>query len=354
MRVIFRVDGGYKMGMGHISRCIALAKYIRSVSNTKIFFVTKKFKPSIEWIKQAHFPLYRLSPEANLRGDADTTLSLLKMEENTVLITDIPQLDQRYLTYLCDNRNKSKLVCLDYVGKKNGLPGILINPTVVKKWYPRWKDKGGRRSFLGPSYWILDQAFRYYHNKRKGIKKIAQDVLVSLGGADPSELTARIIKNILKLNGRIRITVAVGPAFKKVKNLRNLIRKSNHQKITIKEETYNLARMMFEADIGILCAGFTLYEAASVGLPSLVMYKVPHQLKTASAFEQLGITRIIGSADKFNDTIFQKQLKGLIYAQTARERMSRNGKKLLDAKGPERVWQIIKSIGGSPARRDSV
>lgn len=339
MEVIFRVDGGYKIGMGHIARCVNLAKYIRSAAYAKIAFITKNFNPGIKYIKREGFPVHCLPQEISLREDGRIALEHIKEEENAVLVIDIPQIKEGYLEYIGRNKNSTRLVYLDSFGIKNNMPEVVINPSIVREWYPPKKNKCGTSYFLGPSYWILDGSYLYYHNKEKKIKKNAKKILISVGGADKDGLTARILGAVLALEENLTITVVIGPAFdSKIKKSVNVSNKT----IIVKRNMSSLAGLMFEADIGIITGGFTLYEVACVGLPSLAVCKVPHQLKTVRKFEELGITKRIGSVNRFNPELLKENLRDLIYLPSLRKNASIKGKALIDAKGSQRVWQAIK------------
>ena len=336
MLLIFRVDGGYSIGMGHISRCIVLAKYIRSNSSVKIIFVTRDFKPSIDWIKKEGFKFRTLAQEIDFITDARITAGFLKNDRG-VVITDLPRLKEKYLVTLAKNKNKFKIVCLDSFGLNESVADSIVNPSIVRTWHPLGGYKYNARYFLGPDYWILGSAFRLYHTKKKQINKKVKNVLISLGGSQTGNNISRVISSLLKFREGLKITVVIGPAFKGFK----VPKGSGDNKIVLKRNIRNLARLIFEADMGIVCAGFTLYEAACLGLPCLVMNKVAHQLETARRFEELGIAKLIGPLGKFKKSTLKKEFERLAVSQTIRQRMSRNGKELVDGRGTERVWRII-------------
>lgn len=343
MKIIFRVDGNKKTGMGHISRCVALAKYIRSVSDSKIIFVVKDSNPSINWIKQAHFSCCSLSRKISLKQDACKTLSFIGSESEAAIVTDIPRIDSRYLEYLKAGKGRFKLVCLDSYGIKKDVPHILINPTLIKGWYPKWNGSTVTRCFFGPDYWILDEAYLYYHGKKKGIENNPANLLISMGGSDAGGLTLKIINTVTSLDKNLKITAVLGPASRKNAGFSGLIRRYGKDRIRLVEKSYSLAKLMSEADIGILAAGFTLYEAAYMGLPCLAVSKVLHQLKTSFEFNKRGIAEGAGLGLKFNAPVFIRKLENIISSQKLRRKMSLKGQMLVDGKGVERVWELIKS-----------
>ncbi|MFH1202778.1 MAG: hypothetical protein V1674_07870 [Candidatus Omnitrophota bacterium] len=337
MLLIFRVDGGYSMGMGHISRCISLAKYIRSKFSVKIVFVTRDFKPSINWIKKEGFKFHTLAQEIDFITDARIMAGFLK-NDGVVVITDLPGLKEKYLLTLVKNKSKFKIVCLDSFGLNESVADAIVNPSIVRKWHPLGGYKYNTR-YLGPDYWILDSAFRLYHTKKKKINKKVKNVLISLGGSQTGNNISRVISSLLKFREGLKITVIIGPAFKGFK----VPKGCRNNKIVIKRNIRNLARLIFEADVGIVSAGFTLYEAACLGLPCLMMNKVAHQLETARRFEELGIAKLIGPLGEFKKSTLKKEFERVAASETLRQKMSRNGKELVDGRGTQRVWHIIKN-----------
>ena len=56
MSILFRCDGSVDIGMGHVVRCLTLAKYIERLHKIKISFIMKKSGHANEMIKE-FFPV---------------------------------------------------------------------------------------------------------------------------------------------------------------------------------------------------------------------------------------------------------------------------------------------------------
>ena len=89
--------------------------------------------------------------------------------------------------------------------------------------------------------------------------------MVTLGGSDTYNLTNKVIKKILSLKLDLKITVFVGPET----NLGKIIIKNKN--INYKFSVKNLENQMCFYDLIICGGGVTPFNAASQGLPSLLL-----------------------------------------------------------------------------------
>ena len=53
MNILFRCDGSLEIGMGHVVRCVALAKYLKDYYEVNIYFAMKKSELGISYVKSS-------------------------------------------------------------------------------------------------------------------------------------------------------------------------------------------------------------------------------------------------------------------------------------------------------------
>ena len=142
-KIIFRVDGGANIGMGHISRCCALADMLKD--SFKIHFYTRaNTEAIIENIKNYSDNVFTLSDAISYTEESSQWISVLDGNETVVL--DGYNFDTNYQQQV--KAKGSKLVCIDDIHAYPFVADAVINhaPGIKKERYSadRALRHGGR------------------------------------------------------------------------------------------------------------------------------------------------------------------------------------------------------------------
>jgi spore coat polysaccharide biosynthesis predicted glycosyltransferase SpsG len=99
---------------------------------------------------------------------------------------------------------------------------------------------------------------------------------------------------------------------------------------------------MVKADIAISGGGSTCWELACLGLPNIIIYVAPdNQQAIVEKLDKEGIAINLGWFRKVNETDITTTVEKLINNPDKRQKMSRNGKRLVDGKGVTKVVKIV-------------
>src|SRR5690606_31062260 len=115
---------------------------------------------------------------------------------------------------------------------------------------------------LGPEYYPIRREFVRARNFSREFNNRVIHILITMGGADPRNITWDIIKmlnNCFLCN--IDIRVIIGPQNNHYEKLREDINKLNLS-ISLIQNPRDIPELMLWADIGISSAGTTTYELA--------------------------------------------------------------------------------------------
>ena len=283
MRMLFRADGNKELGLGHIVRCLALADALKG----EITFLTKD-EEAKKLIGNRYKVIQVIDDEIRQIRDL--------VDGNALLITDFLDTDNYYISEI--KKLGIKIISIDNNTKLKRLDAdIVINANV-------FGEEGSGKYYLGPKYMILRKGFEGTH-----INNEVKSVLVIFGGTDPNDFTPRVVNALRGINVKILL-----PKFS------------------------NIIEIMKSADVAITAAGITLYELAALGVPSIVIPQVEHQEDIARAFPCINIGKFP------SDKLIREALKILMIYRPLREMFSRNGKKLVDGKGTQRVVKLINEI----------
>lgn len=182
--VVFRLDAGSKYGLGHFSRCFALAQQLLEKQIKVTFYIYG----NLDFLL-ANKLTYN---EINIHQvDSLNPLAFLNdIKKSDVLIVDSYELTDATLSKI-KNACKKLILIDDFDKEYNDEIDAVINSSISssKVKTPRYKQ------FLGLEYVLLRNDFLKpsTHHRRKGI-------LISMGGSDPKNLTSNLIDVVLSLN----------------------------------------------------------------------------------------------------------------------------------------------------------
>lgn len=338
---IYRVDGGCKIGMGHIIRSVCVTKEILLPLNIKPFFIVKCDTCVKGRLKKEGFDLCLLQHNSNIRS---VMSRVIKRINPKLILTDVPKMQhiERYEEIIKDYKMLHIVFDDLYLAKIKG--DIIIDGSMCIKKAPHTEGAAKTRYLRGSKYAVISKQFRKAR-KAKRIKKEVNSIVLSLGGSDPRHFTYKVLKGLCAVKSKLTIHVVLGPAFK-ARNADDKVlhsiagSKTANKNITLYHDTRNFADIISGSDLAIVSGGITLYETACIGVPSIIVCQTSEQNRTAEEFEKMGISINCGYRN-----IKQKEITEtvnmLMYDYEKRKNMAKRGKTLVDGKGAERIKEIF-------------
>ena len=338
MKIIFRANGSRDIGLGHIVRCLTLAEELKNRdSSSDILFIT------------GHKEGQEVIAKRGYRVVGTQTDEILQIKElggsGTLLITDFLDTDHAYMSRIKEIANL-KVICIDNNTHLKKIDAdMLINANVFDEG--ETKTIGLTRYYLGPKYVILRKEFELAHREGKKIKDNVGTILVVSGGADfaRQSLILNSVKTLRKIGEEIGVHLIIGPAFQYKNELNDLLSKTNRH-FYVSYNPPNLVDIMKSADMAITAAGITLYELATLGIPSIaipqITPKTSHQEDIARSFERYGACINLGKFPN-NELVYVETTK-LMEDKSLREQLSDNGKALVDGEGLGRTIRLISEL----------
>ena len=319
MNIAFRVDGNKTLGLGHVKRCIVIAKKLQK-NNISCIFITQ-FKEIEALLQSEGFVVFIIKKKNKL-----TQINrLLEKERCTKLIIDsknksigklLETINPQIKIILIDNFNHSSYADLLIISS-------VENP---KKHYPQ-------NSIVGIQYLLhgIDVLPKISKPKKTSI-------LVTMGGSDKYDITLKIINSFLKNPGNFDLTIVLGKFYKHEKNLLEII--SNDKRFTIIKNPPSLVPLMQKSTIGIVTFGITVYEAAICCLPLFVISHSNENTLSAKLVEKYGWINHLGKYDKINYTSIPNNVIQLTQNKIKLKKMKQACSQI-DGLGPSRVSEKI-------------
>lgn len=213
--IFFRVDGNRKIGLGHISRCLALAELLSN--DFEIVFAICEPDPQIlNFVGETVGRIVALSSANDIDQFNNELVPHLTGSEIVVL-------DGYHFTTAyecCVKRKSAAVIAIDDIPTRHFLSDGVINfcgavrtSDYSKEFYTQL--------YLGLDYVFLRSPFLRSQAKRKATGNL---LLLNMGGADPSNETKKILKEILDSGYNGEIVVVIGQSYQFKESLITLIK----------------------------------------------------------------------------------------------------------------------------------
>lgn len=294
-KIILRCDGYKEIGMGHIYHCLTLAYHL--TGHDVLFVLNKMHKEGIEKIKASFFKYKTIESDSEF-------FELLKEEKADILVNDCLDTTEEYIKNL--KGVVPKVVTIEDMGSGAKFADICINAL--------YENQTGENVVSGHKYVGLREEFLIAktHIPEKNVKNI----LVLFGGTDPSNLTKKVY-NIAKGYNNIQFTFITGIGYNANEN--GIV--SNGKNIVVKSNVKTISEYMENSDLAITSQGRTVYELASIGVPSIVLAQNERELKHEFANEKNGFINL-GLGKKVSEKEIKSTLDKLINSYEMRKELN--------------------------------
>jgi spore coat polysaccharide biosynthesis predicted glycosyltransferase SpsG/CMP-N-acetylneuraminic acid synthetase len=330
-RVLFRVDGGSRMGMGHIYRSLAIAEALRALSRAEVAFLMSggpEHEQGLIAVSRAGYPLRVMRD-----GRLETCLEHVRDFSPAILINDLPALDAAYLTAL----SRLGAATVNLVDTLDDLETTESYAQVIVALMR--EDRETPEGFYGgPAYAILREHFR---GREKTIRERAELVLLSFGGSDPQGLTLKAARALQALDPSVDLLAVAGPAFSFRREFEALTASLPRRVPLINEAGGHIADLMLEADLVVGSGGMSVYELAALGTPGVVLGQNAREDKRMREFARHGTVEYLGLGPEVEEGAIGEAVRALLADAGRRRAMSERGRALVDGRGAARTAEMV-------------
>ncbi len=323
-------------------RCLALAQAWQQIGGRECIVIgycpVEALRAKIRRVATRFIPLDAAHPD---EGDLREMLRLVQAVQPAWIALDGYHFDPDYHEALGPY---NLLIIDDNAHLPRYAADLLLNQNVAAErlaYIMRPKNAQGRIvPLLGPGYALLRQGFWPYRQKRRTVPEHAAHLLVTLGGSDPDNATLKVIQALNQLD-KINVRVVVGAANPHRASLEQAIARTEIQLLAYVE---NMPELMAWADMGVLAGGTTLWEAALLGLPCLVLTLADNQRQNAAVMHEMGISLCLGEASALDTDTVGDALRQLAGDADKRRQMCELGQMLVDGRGGLRVVEAMSAF----------
>lgn len=339
--------------MGHFMRCLALAQTWIEMGGRAIFAMTET-NPTIDALLHATgASLARLTATAGCLHDASETVAVAGREGARWIVADGYEFAAGYQDALRQRENR--VLFIDDDGRYQRYEADLILNQNAHAAETLYADRAAHtRLLLGPRYALLRRQFQSTTPPPRDFTRPARKVLVTLGGADPENVTQNIIEALQAMPGdTLEALVVVGGSNIHGAKLEQAVAASP-ARINLVRDAKNMPELMAWADVAVSAAGSTTLELAYMGVPMLLLVIADNQTGVAERMQSLGAARNLGWAHAVSVSAIAEAIRELMIDNDERSRLSRTALELVDGRGTRRVARALRqeSVHLRPATPD--
>jgi UDP-2,4-diacetamido-2,4,6-trideoxy-beta-L-altropyranose hydrolase len=348
-KLFIRADATTAIGVGHIMRCIALAQAWQQASGEVTFLSYCESEVLRQQILREGFGLISIDRPHPAPEDLKQAISLLQDSrsdgDNLWFVLDGYHFGPEYQESISEAG--SRLIVID---DYNHLPfyhaDILVNQNIGAET-KKYACEAETVCLLGPRYTLLRTEFLAQKNAIEKRTDRPRNILVTLGGADPDNITLKVVRALLKMElEELKVNLVLGPSNPNTEVLEREIqevRKSGHTPMEAMRlvRQGNMPELMAKADVAISAGGSTCWELCFLGKPFLVIIAAENQRDIALGLDQAGVATCLGWHHEITERQIHDHLKSLINDTSLRREMSTKGQALVDGKGRLRVLQTL-------------
>jgi len=343
--LIVRADATREMGTGHVMRCLALAQAWQDKGGRGVFISRCESQALQQRLLAEGFEVFPLDKPYPDPGDWDFTRGLLDTlkgrdpEPSPWLVVDGYHFDAAYQTGVkaagykllwIDDYGHAAPYCADLVLNQN----IYAEPSAYIDREPY------TQLLLGPHYALLRREFARWQGWRREIPALARKVLVTLGGADPGNVTLKAIQALKQVDvPGLEARIVIGPVNPQGELLQRAT--GGDPRLHLLTNVPDMPKLMAWAEVAIAAGGSTCWELAFMGLPSLLLVTAENQRANALALDRRGVGLNLGRRQDLSVKRITLQLKQLMVNSEERSLMAQRGQRLVDGYGGGRLRRII-------------
>jgi len=359
-QVFIRADASTAIGSGHIMRCIALAQAWQERGGCVTFLSHCQNEALQQRIIREGFEFVFVDRPHPDPADLTQVLERVQNFRNGSgipwLVLDGYHFDSDYQKSIREAGNRL-VVIDDYNHLPNYHADILLNQNIGAERIPYSCDLKTVK-LLGPKYALLRTEFLNGKNRIQKHHRRQRRIMVTLGGADPDNITLKVLKALLQTRLKsFGVDIILGPANTNIKKLELEIKSARKASMPLANTMQllyntNMADIMARADMAISAGGSTCWELCFLGIPSLLIIAAENQRSTAVGLDHIGVACCLGWHEEVDPARLSSTLKNLLCNFDQLRSMSLRASKIVDGKGRSRLLNLMDWIETPRCKND--
>lgn len=329
-RVLFVTEGSPEVGLGHVSRCAALAKAV-TAGGARASFVVSEGTPVASLLGGVTADVVC----APWQAEPGRALRIIGARSPDVVVVDSYAASPEFLAGL---RALAQVVAVDDLADCPLPVDVVVNGGAGAGRLA-YEPAPATRFLLGPRYALLDAAYAEPPG-RAPASRVGR-ALICVGGGRQIAMIVAALGAMERAFAECVVEVAAGPFVADSPELAAAVRGTRHR-VLIHRDRVDLRGLMLGADVAVAAAGVTLHELAATATPAVTVCMADNQRPNFLAFEEAGAALAGGVlGDPALSSGLESALRRLAGDAALRASLGARGRELVDGAGATRVARAI-------------
>lgn len=319
-KVAILTEAGGKIGLGHLTRCIAIYKEIEACDLYCELIVAGDLE-SEEYVQTLNCKIENWLSSKYIKTN---------INKETTVIIDSYLLSEELSKLIFEHAGKT--IFIDDNARLKYPGNIVVNPSlqIERLEYDLSEDV---ELIYGSKYVIVRDSFR--NNKKKICSGKIENVFIMMGGTDVKQMIPRIIEVICIENKFVKFNIVCGLDGSYNENINENV--VYHNSLNGEE----IASLMSEADFAIVAAGQTVYELLALEIPFIAIKIIDNQSNNIDGLKKIGLSEILIEEinDKFDDKL--KLLFSKMVDNNFRNDITRKIVGVIDGNGSYNISKLV-------------
>jgi len=317
-------------------RCLAFAQAWQSHGGA-VHFVMAEVTSAIEArLREENALMHDIDSTPGSQEDARQTAEYAHRQEAEWVVVDGYHFGAAYQRRLKDEN--CKVLFLDDYGHAKRYEADLVLNQNIDAEASLYADRAtDTELLLGPEFALLRNEFWPWRSPRRVPREKAHRVLVTLGGADPDNITRRTVDALGQMSAKnVHVTVVVGGSNPHENEIRTAA-EATDATMEVLCNVDDMASLMAESDVAVSAGGSTCWELAFMGVPNAIIILADNQEGIAKGLDKTGAAVNMGRFREDTPKRIASEVADLLNNDERRLGYVNVGQTLVDGYGVDRA-----------------
>lgn len=277
--------------------------------------------------------------------DLRETLGVIRQYQAAAIIVSDPNASSAYLESLA--ATGTQLVVLDNQAATR-YPRCLLLNTLLGPNRDSFDAAPGTQMLMGSRFALVRPFIRRLRPMRSQEPPAPFRALVALGDDDFRGQVVERTTQLLAISRLEKVDVVIRPQHPGFHALLSL-KEANPDRLDVVTEPAEISLRLSRCHLAISSGDGWALELACIGVPQLILLQSSWHMLNAQRLDNEGAAQNLGDCDSVTAGMLRQSVQNLLNDPRERASMSRNGRKLIDGRGPDRLVNGLEVMLQRPA-----
>jgi UDP-2,4-diacetamido-2,4,6-trideoxy-beta-L-altropyranose hydrolase len=340
--LIVRTDASATIGAGHVMRCLALAQAWQDVGGQVLFGCTEIHPDLSDRLHDEGMQVQTIDSDAGSLNDAQQTLALARQRTAAALVIDGYQFGQDYHDTIADFEGRT-LIVDDYGQLTSYKTDFVLNQNLGADSALYSNRSDHTKLLLGTNYCLIRREFLQHPDRERTRDGSVSKILVTLGGSDPDNVTATVIRGLQLLEQPdLRFRIIAGALNRNFDQLVGMV--ADDSRFELLKSVRDMASQYAWADLAIAAGGSSNWEMCCFALPRILIVCADNQRLVAKELHQSGIGINLGEFRQVSSQQIFEHVSDLTRPRTTTDNDISRTAMPVDGNGAARVMSELTDL----------